>query len=381
MPATRGPSLVRSDVSEIRVGISGWTYTPWRGNFYPQGLPQKLELAFAARRFSTLEINGTFYSLQLPSSFATWHDQTPPGFVFALKGSRYITHLRRLKDIDTPLANFFASGLLNLRAKLGPILWQFPPFMRFNADRFRAFFDLLPRDTMELARFARRHDAGLNRAVALDPDARRPVRHAVEFRHESFMTEAFVSLLREYNIALVIADVASKFPTAEDITADWVYVRLHGSRQLYASGYTPREIEAWARKVELWSAGREPTEARRIAARPPRASPPATAPITRPRDIYIYFDNTDVKLRAPIDARRMAERLSVGPSASAAAVLADLGAEPAGKSPSSRTRKPGRAAAPRAKPAAPPVATSRWPARRSKATTSPRPKRKPSARR
>lgn len=310
-------------MAQVRVGISGWTYKPWRGNFYPEGLPQRLELPFVSRRFNALEVNGTFYSLQRPTSFASWREATPDGFVFALKGSRYITHMRRLRDIETPLANFFASGPLALREKLGPFLWQFPPTMRFDEAKFRAFLGLLPHDTRAMAAIASRHDLPADRAHA-DADEPRPVRHAVEFRHESFLTGAFVDLLREHNVALVVADAASKFPTAEDMTADWVYVRLHGSRVLYQSGYTPEEIDAWAERIAAWRDGREPADARRIA-------PPAKASARGGRggrDVFVFFDNTDVKLRAPVDARRMAETLRVGPTADVPEVLSDLGVEP-----------------------------------------------------
>src|ERR1043166_3609637 len=201
----------------VLIGISGWSYAPWRGNFYPKGLSHRLELAYASRRFSALEVNGTFYSLQRPSTFENWRQQSPPGFIFTLKGGRYITHMRKLKDPRTPLANFFASGPLCLREKLGPILWQFPPTFRFDANLFRAFFDLLPRNTRDMARLARRHDRWMKGRVATEPDENRPVRHAVEFRHESFLSDSFVSLLHEYKIALVIADVASRFPTAKDV--------------------------------------------------------------------------------------------------------------------------------------------------------------------
>jgi uncharacterized protein YecE (DUF72 family) len=304
-------------MAEIRVGISGWQYAPWRGKFYPAGMPQRLELAYASRRFNALEINGTFYSLQRPSSFRSWYKATPARFVFAIKGARFLTHLRKLKDPRQPLANFLASGLLCLREKLGPILWQFPPFLPFNEDRFKAFFDLLPHDTVDLARLAKEHDSFLKKHAYLEVDTRRTVRHAVEFRHESFLTERFTTLLRKHNIALVVADVASRFPTAEDVTADWVYVRLHGSRQLYASGYTPREIKAWAAKVRAWHEGSEPRDARRINGKAAAAS--------KGRDVYVYFDNTDVKLRAPVDARRMAKELGVGPGESVRQVLDDLG--------------------------------------------------------
>jgi uncharacterized protein YecE (DUF72 family) len=300
----------------IRVGVSGWTYPPWRGNFYPEGLAQKLELAYASRRFNSLEVNGTFYSLQRPSSFRSWYDATPPGFVFALKGGRYITHMRKLKEPRVPLANFFAQGVLRLREKLGPILWQLPPFLKFDEARMEEFLSLLPRDTAQLARLAADHAPFLKGRSDLEPDDKRPVRHAVEFRHESFLSDRFVELLREHNVALVIADVAGKFPTSEDVTADWVYVRLHGSRKLYQSGYSPREIQAWAAKVRAWHKGNEPPEARRIGPRAPKAK--------GGRDVFVFFDNTDVKLRAPVDARRMARDLGVGPIDSVPKVLKEL---------------------------------------------------------
>ena len=303
-------------MAEIRVGISGWTYAPWRGEFYPKELKQKLELGYASRRFNALEINGTFYSLQRPSSFQLWYDQSPKGFVFALKGPKLITHMRRLKEPRQPFANFLASGMLCLREKLGPFLWQFPPNMPFDEDRFKAFFDLLPRDAESLARLAKEHDSRLDGRAHVEFDANRPVRHAVEFRHESFLTDRFVDLLRQYEIALVVADVATKYPTAEDVTADWVYVRLHGSRELYASGYTPSEIKAWSEKIQRWHKGAEPTDARRIAE--------PSKPRKGGRDVFVFFDNTDVKLRAPVDARRMAEELGIGPNESMDQVLANL---------------------------------------------------------
>jgi uncharacterized protein YecE (DUF72 family) len=267
-----------------------------------------------------VEVNGTFYSLKRPSVFRSWYEETPPGFVFALKGGRYITHMRKLKEPRQPLANFLASGVLCLREKLGPVLWQFPPFLPFVEDRFKEFFDLLPHDTVELSRLARRHAPFLKKRVHLQLDARRPVRHAVEFRHESFLTDRFTDLLRRHNIALVVADVASKFPTAEDVTADWVYVRLHGSRQLYASGYSRREIHAWAAKVRAWQKGSEPPGPRRIDGKASSAK--------GGRDVYVFFDKTDVKLRAPVDARRLAETFGIGPCATASCVLAELGVKP-----------------------------------------------------
>jgi uncharacterized protein YecE (DUF72 family) len=299
-------------MARVLVGISGWTYPPWRGKFYPKRLPQRLELAYASRRFGALEVNGTFYSLQRPAAFASWYDQTPPGFTFALKGGRFITHMTRLRDPKPKLANFFASGPLLLREKLGPVLWQFPANLEFDADRFRAFFEHLPRDTIAAARLARAHDDRIRGGVHLDADAARPIRHAVEFRHASFLADGFLGLMREHDVALVVADVAGKFPIAHDVTSDWVYVRLHGSRQLYASGYGPRELDAWAERIRAWHCGSEPADARRIG--PP--CPPSAA-----RDVYAFFDNTDVKLRAPVDARKLAERLGVGPRESIPEVM------------------------------------------------------------
>jgi uncharacterized protein YecE (DUF72 family) len=229
--------------------------------------------------------------------------------------------MRKLREPRQPLANFLASGLLCLREKLGPILWQFPSVMPFNEDRFKEFFDLLPHDTVELARLAKKHDSFLKRRAFLEPDAKRTVRHAVEFRHESFLTDRFVTLLRKHNIALVVADAASKYPTAEDVTADWVYVRLHGSRQLYISGYTPREISAWSAKIQAWHKGSEPPDTRRIGG---NAKPRKSG-----RDVYVFFfDNTDVKLRAPVDARRMAKQLKIGPDHTPSQVLKDIGIKP-----------------------------------------------------
>jgi len=169
-----------SGTGVVRIGISGWRYEPWRGVFYPPGLAQRSELAFASRMLPTIEINGSFYSLQRPESYTEWHDETPPGFVFAVKGSRYLTHMLKLRNVATPLANFFASGVLRLREKLGPILWQFPPQLGFDAERFDAFFSMLPRDTEAALALARGHDERLAGRAWLKIDRVRPLRHAVE---------------------------------------------------------------------------------------------------------------------------------------------------------------------------------------------------------
>ena len=291
-----------SPASAVRIGISGWRYPPWRGSFYPPGLPQSQELAYASHQVPTIEINGTFYSLQRPEWFARWRDATPRGFVFSVKGTRFITHRLRLRNIETPLANFLASGLFELREKLGPILWQFPPSMRFDPERFEHFLDLLPRDTDAAARRAGQHDERMNGRAALDAGPRRPLRHAVEIRHESFACPEFVDMLRAHGVALVTADTAGKWPLLEDATADFAYLRLHGDKELYASGYTEAALRRWAARIRAWSRGREPSAARRAGARPRQAY--------GPRDIYCYFDN-DIKVKAPGDARSLARLLDL----------------------------------------------------------------------
>lgn len=265
-------------------------------------MPQRLELGFAAQALPTIEINGSFYSLQRPESYVQWHDETPDDFVFAVKGSRYITHMRRLKDVHAPLANFFASGVLALSDKLGPFLWQFPPQMAFDPDRFDAFFALLPCDTHQAQRLARRHDGRVQGRSWLGPLRSRPLRHAVEIRHPSFAHADFIRMLRRHRIALVVADTAGKWPLLEDMTSDFVYVRLHGDKELYASGYGDAALDAWAARIDAWSRGRQVDDAR-------RASPQPGAHRAR-RDVFCYFDN-DVKVHAPFDAAQLAARLGV----------------------------------------------------------------------
>jgi uncharacterized protein YecE (DUF72 family) len=281
--------------SGIHIGISGWSYAGWRGVFYPPKLRQRDELAYASRIFRTIEINGTHYSLQRPESFAAWAAATPDDFVFAVKGSRYITHMKRLRDIETPLANFFAQGVLRLGAKLGPILWQFPPHFRFEPARITSFLALLPRDTASALELARRHDARLDGRAWLEIDDSRKLRHAMEIRHESFVDAEFIALLRKYGVALVCADTV-EWPLLMDVTSDFIYCRLHGSEQLYASGYDAKAIAAWSRRVAAWARGTEPADAKRAAAQrsPKRAG----------RDVFVYFDN-DAKVRAPFDAQAL----------------------------------------------------------------------------
>ena len=287
-------------MTDIRIGISGWTYAPWRGDFYPEGLPHKRELAHAASIFNSVEVNGTFYGLQRPAAFAQWFDATPDDFVFAVKGSRYITHMLKLKEPLAPLANFMASGVLRLGPKLGPILWQFPPFFRFDEAKLAAFLTLLPQTGAAASLIARKHDHRLKDRAWLRIDRDHRLRHAVEIRHESFRDPAFTRLLRRHNVALVCADTV-EWPLLMDLTADFVYVRLHGSTELYRSGYGRAALDRWARRVSAWSQGKPMTDGAFIDA---AASKP------RKRDVYVYFDNTD-KRRAPDDARGLMRRLGM----------------------------------------------------------------------
>jgi uncharacterized protein YecE (DUF72 family) len=291
-----------SGAGKIRIGISGWNYGGWRGTFYPRGLRHADELSFASRQVDTIEINGTHYSLQHPDSFARWYDETPEGFVFAVKGSRYITHLKQLNDIETPLANFFGSGVLRLEEKLGPFLWQFSPRFRFEAERLRHFFSLLPTDSEAAAVLAKRHDHRLSGRAWTRTEHNRPLRHAIEIRHSSFLDPAFVELLRRHEIALVFADSAG-WPYAEDVTADYVYMRLHGSEELYASGYSDAALDHWAARIKLWTQGLEPNDARLIA-------PDMKPPQRDARDVFVYFDN-DAKVRAPVDAHALRAKLDL----------------------------------------------------------------------
>jgi uncharacterized protein YecE (DUF72 family) len=285
---------------DIRVGISGWRYKGWRGVFYPKGLPQRRELEYAAGAFRSVEINGTFYSLQRPENFAAWAAATPDDFVFAVKGPRYITHMKRLKDVEAPLANLFASGIFRLGHKLGPILWQLPPNFRFDAQKLEHFFKLLPGDTQEAAALARRHDKWLTQRADVRPRMKLKLRHALEIRHESFRVPEFIHLLRKYDVALVCADTV-EWPRLMDLTSDFVYCRLHGSEVLYASGYGKKDIDAWAQRVAAWARGQEPADAERVIAEP--------TPKRAARDVFLYFDN-DAKVRAPFDAKTLVTRVS-----------------------------------------------------------------------
>jgi uncharacterized protein YecE (DUF72 family) len=286
--------------AQLRIGIAGWTYAPWRGVFYPKGLAHHRELHHASRMINSVEINGTFYSLQRPSSFAAWYDATPADFLFAVKGSRFITHILRLKNAETALPNFLASGLLGLKEKLGPMLWQLPPNFSFDAEKLDRFFSSLPKDTAAAAQMAQKHDQRLEGRALTETDANRPLRHAIEIRHESFQNAEFIDLLRKHNVALVFADTAGRWPFGEDVTADFVYLRLHGDEELYTSGYTPEALDRWAARIAKWKTGGEPADAVHWSNKP--------APKSAARDVFVYFDN-DVKVKAPFDAMALAHRL------------------------------------------------------------------------
>ena len=287
----------------IRIGVSGWRYAPWRGKFYPRGLPQRAELEFAAHRFPTIEINGSFYSLQRPESWASWYDATPKDFVFAVKGPRYLTHMLRLTKLEKPLANFFASGIFQLREKLGPIVWQLPPNFRFDGERLATFFAALPRDLEQAAALARKRDAFMRGRESLRVTHNQTLRYALEVRHESFRDTRFVRLLRAHNIALVISESAERWPMFQDITADFLYFRLHGDKKLYRSGYDDSALARWSERITAWSRGNKTADHNRATVR--------TKPDRGPRPVFCFFDNTDEKLRAPADARTLMHKLAV----------------------------------------------------------------------
>jgi len=267
----------------IYVGMSGWTYEPWRGTFYPKGVTQKKELEYASRQVNSIEINGTFYSLQKPASFEKWYADTPEDFIFSLKGNQYITHIRRLKDVKEPLCNFLASGVLCLKEKLGPILWQFPPSVVLKDDRFEKFLKMLPHDTKAAAKLAKQHTAKVDGRSHTKAHGDHPLRHAFEFRHPSFHDKKFFDLLRKHNVALVLAHSGLTWGYTEELTADFIYARMHGQEPEYKKGYPPAFIKQWASKLKMW---------------------------TKTRDAYVYFD-TEAKDNAPKEAISLLKQLGL----------------------------------------------------------------------
>ena len=265
------------------IGISGYDYPNWKDRFYPPGLRHREWLGHASRLFDSIELNGTFYSLKSPAVFERWKSEVPAvDFVFAIKGSRFITHNLKLRRAEGALANFLASGVLALGTTTGPFLWQLPASYAFDAERMDAFMSVLPRTSTAAALLSERHDHRLKRGARTTAAAHVPYGHAFEVRHASYLCEEFYALLRRHGHAFVIADTAGTFAYAEEVTAPFVYVRLHGSHQLYVSGYTPEELEAWAARVESWA--------------------------RRGLDVYAYFDN-DARVHAPFDAIELRRRV------------------------------------------------------------------------
>jgi uncharacterized protein YecE (DUF72 family) len=285
---------------QIRIGISGWRYEPWRGEFYPPKLPQRQELEYASSKLTSIEINGTFYSMQKPTSFQSWYSSTPADFVFSVKGPRYITHIQRLREVETPLANFLASGVLTLREKLGPFLWQFPPSFKFEPEKMETFLKLLPHNAGSAKYLASNHDKWMSKRAAFeDVDDGYKLRHSIEIRNKSFAIPEFLELLRKYDVAIVCADTI-EWPKITDVTSDFIYCRLHGSEELYASGYDEKSLDQWAEWVQAWARGNEPDTEKILEKK---------APKTKTRDVFVYFDN-DTKVRAPFDAQSLIKRVT-----------------------------------------------------------------------
>jgi uncharacterized protein YecE (DUF72 family) len=289
----------------IRVGISGWRYKGWHDRFYPGFVRMDEQLRYAGRVFNSIEINGSFYSLGRPEWYGRWFEDVPDDFVFAVKGGRYITHIRRLVDVRPAVANFMASGILRLGHKLGPILWQFPPTMKFSdAARFEQFMQLLPRSTAAAAALARDHEPRLSGRAWVDVHEDRPLRHAFEMRHPSFVTDAFFDLLAQHGMGWVIADAAGRYPLCEEVTSDFVYIRLHGASELYVSGYDEAALGNWADHVRRLASGMNVPGASRCRG--------ASLEGHGPRDVYVYFDN-DAKVFAPYNALRLAALVGASP--------------------------------------------------------------------
>lgn len=285
-------------VGTIRTGIAGWVYEPWRGSFYPAGLVQKKELEYAASQLGSIEINATFRANPSPESVGKWASQVPEDFVFGVKGPMLVTHRKRLKDVEIPLANFFACGILALGRHLGPFVWQLPENLKFDTARIETFLDLLPHTTADLIALGQKHDDRLGHAPALDVTGIETVRHAIEVRHESFADPTFIAMLRARNVALVCADTPS-WPW-RDLTADFAYCRLQGPPRAEATGYAPADLDALAQQFGQWARGH------------PGAGPflaPPIEPLPAGRDVFAYFVHED-KLHAPDNARAVAERVA-----------------------------------------------------------------------
>ena len=266
----------------FHIGVSGWQYDAWRGDFYPTALPRRRQLEYVGEQFDSVELNGSFYSLQSPRTYRRWHDETPDGFLFAVKGGRYITHFKRLVGAETALANFFASGVLRLEDKLGPLVWQLPERVEYDSAVMADFLHQLPSTTASAAALAARHDAKV-RHSDYEVGTDRPLRHAIEPRHASFMDDAFFTQLAEHEVACVVSDSPAKWPLIDVKTTDFAYARLHGHTQLYASRYATRSLDSWAERCRAWAKDG--------------------------RQVFVFFDN-DMHGHAPHDALDLAARLS-----------------------------------------------------------------------
>ncbi|MDY0881543.1 DUF72 domain-containing protein [Dongia soli] len=267
--------MAKASKAKIYVGIGGWVYEPWRGPFYPDGLAQKRELEYASRQVTSIEINGTYYGAQKPESFAKWHDETPDDFVFSLKGSRYITNRRVLAEAEESIERFFTGGVMQLKDKLGVVNWQFMPTKKFDPKDFEAFLKLLPKSVEG-----------------------RDIRHAVEVRHDSFKVPDFISLVREYGVAIVISG-DSRYPQLADLTAPFVYVRIMGTTEKAPAGYSPAALDRWAERARIWAAGEMPDGLEAVDGSKARKMP---------RDVYLYVIS-GFKERNPAAAKALIERL------------------------------------------------------------------------
>lgn len=293
-------------MAKIRVGVSGWSYEQWRDRFYPEALPQKDRLHWISRRFDATEINASFYSLRKASSYRAWRDAAPRDHRFAVKGSRYVTHAKKLRDPRAGLANFFASGVLELGERLAPFLWQLPANLGFDAERLERFLETLPRDTDEAGELASEHDDRVAEPVTRSPDGTHRLRHALEVRHESYLEPQALRILKRRGIALVFSH-GDQWSYAEDVTAGFVYLRLHGPDELYASPYSDDELRVWADRVHAWQSADEPPDAHRATR--------VVAPTRKGRDVYVFFDN-DAEAYAPHNALRLRELLDDSPQRS-----------------------------------------------------------------
>jgi uncharacterized protein YecE (DUF72 family) len=265
-----------SKAGKIFVGIGGWTFAPWRGVFYPKGLAQAKELAYAASKLTSIEINSTFYGSQKPETLRKWANEVPDGFIFSVKGPRFATNRRVLAEAGDSIQRFFDSGVLELGDRLGPLLWQFAPTKKFDEVDFGRFLQLLP--------------------TSLEG---RRLRHVVEVRHDSFRDPAFIALLRKFGVAVVFAE-HHQYPAITDVTADFVYARLQKGDDAIKTAYPPKALDAWGRRAQQWAEGKEPDDLPRLD--------PAHKPKAAPRDVFVYFIH-DGKLRAPAGAMALIERL------------------------------------------------------------------------